>query len=95
MGFVHGCQDIVLLSDQRSFGRMSRFVCRSHALIQTVFGHVLLQTSNHSHFDDLREEWVIRNRAVVADIGNVKALFLEQWFDDGIFMVEGNRSTSQ
>ena len=49
-----------------------------YALIQTVFGHVLLQTSNHNPLDDLREEWEIRNWAVVADIGNIKALFLER-----------------
>ena len=38
---------------------------------------MLLQTSNHNPLNDLREEWEIRNRAVVAEIGNVKALFLE------------------
>ena len=51
----------------------------------TVFRHMLLQTSNHNPLDDLREEWEIRNRAVVAEIGNVKALFLQQRFDHGFF----------
>ena len=53
------------------------------------------QTSNHNPLNDLREELEIRNRAVVAEIGNVKALFLQQRFDDGFFQVELNKPTSQ
>ena len=45
--------------------------------------------------NDLREEREIRNRAVVAKIGKVNALFLQQKFDDGFFQVEWNRPTSQ
>ena len=54
---------------------------------------MLLQTSNHNPFDDLREVWEIRNRAVVAEIGNVNALFLQQRFDYGLFQVKWNRPT--
>ena len=77
---------MVLHYDQCCFSGMSCFVCRLHSLTQTVFR--LLQTSNHNPLHDLREEWEIQNRAVVAKIGNVKALFLQQRFVDGFFQVE-------
>ena len=55
---------------------------------------MLIPTSNHNPLDDIREDSEIRNRAVVAEIGNDKVLILQQRFDDGFFQVDSNKPTS-